>query len=206
MKRLALWLLPYAGALLIRLIFLSCKKRYHFPKDLPDPDEPILVAFWHGELLMQPFLYRRFRGDHKVAVMVSEHSDGELIVRTVRHFGIEAVRGSSRRGGVKALVGAIRKMREGYDVAITPDGPRGPRHSVAPGIVALARRSGRPIYPFGYAPDRYWKLKSWDRFIVPKPFSTIDFYVGEPLKIGNEDDNEAKERIKKALLKITKIE
>ncbi len=201
-KKLLLWLTPPFGALLIRLIYLTCKKEFHFPKERPDPKAPIIIAFWHGELLMQPFLYQKFRGKHKASVMVSEHSDGELIVRVIRFFGIEAVRGSSRKGGVKALVGALKLLRQGYDVAITPDGPKGPRYSVAPGVLALARKGGAPIYPFSYRSSRQWELGSWDRFIIPKPFSTLHFFVGEPLKNLPSDDNEAKERIKAALMRL----
>ena len=206
MKDLLLHLAPPLGAFLIKLIYLTCKKEFHLPKRLPDPDEPIIVAFWHGELLMQPFLYRKLRADHKVAVMISDHRDGELIARVVRYFGIEAVRGSSRRGGVKALIAALKKLNNGYDIAITPDGPKGPRRSVAPGIVALAQRSGAMIYAFSYTPSRYWQLQSWDRFVIPKPFSRIDFYVSEPLKIDGIDDNEAKKLVRSLLDQITKTE
>jgi len=138
--------------------------------------------------------------------MISEHFDGELIARTNRYFGIDAVRGSSKRGGAKALIGAMRLLKSGYDVAITPDGPRGPRRSVAGGVVALAKKSDAYILPFSYASTRYWKLGSWDGFIIPKPFSRIDFFVGEPLKITSLDDNEAKALIKRRLLEINKID
>ncbi|MRI59358.1 MAG: hypothetical protein C6H99_07625 [Epsilonproteobacteria bacterium] len=199
-KRVLLWLLPPLGALLIRGLFLTCKKRYHL-RSLPD--EPLIIAFWHGNLLMQPFLYKRVRPKRKVWVMISEHFDGELIARIISYFGFGAVRGSPKKGGAKALIGALRKLKEGDDVAITPDGPRGPIYSVAPGIVALAQKSGAYIVPFAYRCDRCWRLGSWDRFMIPKPFSTIDFYVGEPLKIDGMEQEEAKAFIKDQMLQYT---
>ncbi len=132
--------------------------------------------------------------------MISEHFDGELIARVIAFFGLNALRGSPKKGGAKALIGAFRKLRSGDDIAITPDGPRGPIFSVAPGIVALAKKSDSYIVPFCYRPSRYWRLKSWDRFIIPKPFCTIDFFIGKPFKIGQMSDNEAEAFIKERML------
>jgi lysophospholipid acyltransferase (LPLAT)-like uncharacterized protein len=200
MKRWLLRLLPPVGALFVRFLYLTAKKRFHLPAKMPAPDQNVVIAFWHGELLMQPFLYRKFRPEgHKAAVMVSEHSDGEFIVQVVRRFGVEAVRGSSRRGGAKALIAALRKLKAGYDVGITPDGPRGPRGSVAPGVVSLAKKSRLLIYPFGYTPSAAWQLKSWDRFVIPKPFCTIDFYVGEPIDVEGLEESEAAKLLKSRL-------
>ncbi len=186
----------------MRLLYASCKKRFILPKELPC--EPFIVAFWHGELLMQPFLYKRVRGSHPVAVMISEHFDGELIARTIEHFGFSAIRGSSRRGGAKVLVAAIKKLKEGYDIAITPDGPRGPRHSVASGIVALSQKTGAKIVPFSYEASAFWQLKSWDHFTIPKPFSTLFFRVGEPFDVAGLEEDEAKEFVKNQMLQYSK--
>ena len=196
-RRILLAILPPLGALLIRILFLTCKKRYHL-RSLPD--EPIIISFWHGNLLMQPFLYRKARPKRRAWVMISEHFDGELIARVISFFGFGAVRGSPKKGGAKALIAALRKLKEGDDIAITPDGPRGPIYSVAPGIVAMARKSGAPIVPFAFKTERFWRLKSWDRFVIPKPFSTIDFYIGEPIDIDGMSDEEAKAFIKDQML------
>ncbi|MRJ02668.1 MAG: lysophospholipid acyltransferase family protein [Epsilonproteobacteria bacterium] len=204
LKRLLLWIVPPLGSAIIRGLYLSCRREFHLPKGEIDPSRPYIFVFWHGALLMQFFPYRRLRGDHKVAVIISEHLDGELIVRISKRFGVEAIRGSSRRGGVKALIGALRMVERGYDVAITPDGPRGPRYSVAPGVIALARKSGAPIIPLGYVPSSYWQLKSWDGFIIPKPFSKIDFYIGEPFRIDGLSDGEAELVVRDHLMKVSK--
>jgi len=190
-------LLPPIGALIIRALFLTCKKRYHLR---PLPDKPIIVAFWHGNLLMQHYLYKKARPKRKVWVMISEHFDGELIARTISFFGVGAVRGSSKKGGAKALIAALRKLKMGDDIAITPDGPRGPALSVAPGIVALAKKSGSQIVPMCYKPKKFWRMKSWDGFMIPKPFTTIDFYVGEPFGIDDLGEEEAKAYIKDQML------
>lgn len=200
----ALMLLPPLGALLMRIIFFSCKKVYNIPDNLPK--EPFIVAFWHGELLMQPFLYKKVRGNHPIAVMISEHFDGELIARTIKYFGFAAIRGSSKKGGAKVLIQALKKLKAGCDVAITPDGPRGPRYSVAPGIVGLSQKSNAYIVPFSYTASAFWELKSWDRFIIPKPFCTIIFSVGKPLRVDGLDMHRAQLVIKNALMQLHKKE
>ncbi|BCD68582.1 Kdo2-lipid IVA 3' secondary acyltransferase [Nitratiruptor sp. YY09-18] len=182
----------------MRLLYATCKKEFKIEGGIPQ--EPCIIAFWHGELLMHPFLYQKLRPNHKIAAMISEHFDGELIARTIAYFGFDAIRGSSRKGGAKALIAAFRKIKEGYDIAITPDGPRGPRHSVAPGIVALAKKSNAPIVIFHYEASKCWQLKSWDRFIIPKPFSKITFFVKKPFKINSFDDNKAKAFIQEKML------
>lgn len=197
LRRLALALVPPLGALLMRIIFFTCKKIYNIPDNLPK--EPFIVAFWHGELLMEPFLYQKIRGDHPIAVMISEHFDGELIARTIGYFGFEAIRGSSKKGGAKVLIQALKRLKAGSDVAITPDGPRGPRHSVAPGIAILSQKSDAYIVPFSYSASKYWQLRSWDRFIIPKPFSTLHFRVGEPFKLAGMDEERARREVKRRL-------
>ncbi len=197
LRRLAIMLVPPLGALLMRIIFFSCKKIYNIPDNLPK--EPFIVAFWHGELLMQPFLYKKFRGDHPIAVMISEHFDGELIAKTIGSFGFEAIRGSTKKGGAKVLIQALKKLKSGSDVAITPDGPRGPRHSVAPGITVLSQKSDAYIVPLSYSASKYWQLRSWDRFIIPKPFSTLVLKVGEPFKLTRMDEEHARQEVKRRL-------
>ena len=153
---------------------------------------------------MQPFLYKKIRGSHPIAVMISEHFDGELIARTIAHFGFASIRGSSKKGGAKVLIQALRMMQQGYDIAITPDGPRGPRHSVAPGIVVLAQKYNAYIVPFTYSASRYWQLRSWDRFIVPKPFSTLTFTIGEPFSVDGLELEAARSMVEERLKKLSR--
>lgn len=198
-KKLLLLFAPIFGYVFVWLIYLTCKKRYDIASKIPD--EPFIIAFWHGELLMQPFLYKYLRPDHKVAAMISEHADGEVLARLIGFFGFESSRGSGRKNGAKALLSSLRKMDDGYDVAITPDGPRGPRHSMAEGIVAIAQKKKAKIVLFNYQASSFWQLKSWDKFVVPKPFSTITFFASEPICIADKDSSQALELIKTGLLK-----
>lgn len=191
-------ILPFVMQLFVRFIYLTNKKRFHHPKELKD--KVYVVAFWHGELLMQPFNYQKLKPKGKVSAMISEHKDGESITKTVEYLGIHSIRGSSSKGGAKALIGAIKELKRGDDIAITPDGPRGPRHSVADGIVAISQKTKSKILLFNCKPSNYWQFNSWDKFIVPKPFGTIDFYISEPLDIQNMSFDEAKQVIQEKLL------
>lgn len=189
---------PFIMQLIVRFIYLTNKKVFYHPKI--NEDEAHLVAFWHGELLMQPFNYQKLKPNGKVSAMISEHKDGEAITRTVEYLGIHSVRGSSSRGAAKVLISAIKEIKGGDDIAITPDGPRGPRHSVADGIVAISQKTNAKILVFNCKPTKYWQFNSWDKFIVPKPFGTIKFFIAEPLDISGMEMEEAKELIKEKML------
>jgi len=136
-----------------------------------------ILAFWHRHLLLMPYAYRG-RG---VSVLVSRSRDGELIARTVERFGIHAARGSSSRGGAAGLRALLRQARAGLDVAFTPDGPRGPRGVVQPGVLLAAASTGWPIVPVGWAARPCRRLASWDRMVVPLPGARLLFVYGEPL-------------------------
>jgi len=181
---------PYILHLIVKFIYFTSKKVFHHATI--DEKQPLVVAFWHGELLMQPFNYQKLRPHSSVKAIISEHKDGEAITRTVEHLGIGSIRGSSSKGGAKALISTIKELKNGNDIAITPDGPRGPRFSVADGIVAISKKSGAKIAVFNCKPTKYWQLKSWDRFIIPKPFGTIEFFIQEPFDISEMDMEEAK--------------
>lgn len=150
---------------------------------------PILFALWHGEML--PLLWHH--RDQGVAVLVSEHKDGEIIARILHRMGYALVRGSTSRGAGRALLGLVRVLKDGNDVAITPDGPRGPRHKFAPGAVVAAHRAGAAILPTVAHVDRFWKLSTWDGFIVPKPFARITIAYGPPTFVAASSPREAAE-------------
>ncbi len=137
--------------------------------------------------------------DVKMSLMISDHFDGEMIAKSVSYFGFNTIRGSSTRGGIKALKESFKKIDLGQSIAITPDGPRGPRHSVADGIVAISQKKGLEVVVLSYKASSFWKMKSWDEFIIPKPFSTLDFYASEPFSLAGLSKEEAKEEIKKRL-------
>ncbi|HEY2066156.1 MAG TPA: lysophospholipid acyltransferase family protein [Gemmatimonadaceae bacterium] len=134
----------------------------------------VLFALWHGELL--PLLWQH-RGE-RVAIVISEHRDGEIIARIAESLGYGTVRGSSSRGASRALIGLMRAIDAGMDAAITPDGPRGPARVFAPGAAVAAQRTGALIVPIRAEASRAWRLKSWDRFLIPKPFARVRVRYG----------------------------
>jgi lysophospholipid acyltransferase (LPLAT)-like uncharacterized protein len=148
---------------------------------------PFVFAFWHGQML--PLLYRH-RGEG-VAVLISEHGDGEIIARIATSFGYRTIRGSTSRGATRALVAMAKALDDGIELAITPDGPRGPARSVAPGVLAVAQRAGVPIVPIGVAAPSAWHLKSWDRFLIPRPFSSVRIQYGDPITLASGSAREA---------------
>ena len=150
----------------------------HYQAVVDSGRQPIL-ALWHGRIL--PGLhYFRNRG---IVVITSQNFDGEWIARILHRFGFGTARGSSSRGGARALVQLRRDLADGRAAAFTVDGPRGPARVVQPGAVFLAGATGQPIVPYHVESDRHWTLTSWDRTQIPKPFSTVALVIGEPIDI-----------------------
>jgi lysophospholipid acyltransferase (LPLAT)-like uncharacterized protein len=143
---------------------------------------PFLFMCWHEALL--PLLWRH-RGQD-IALVVSEARDGQYLADFGRRLGYRLVRGSSTRGSVRALIGAIRELEQGHAVAMTPDGPRGPRRELKPGIIAAAQRTGAAILPLHSDANRTWRFRSWDRFMLPKPFARVGVGYGPPIRVGRE--------------------
>jgi lysophospholipid acyltransferase (LPLAT)-like uncharacterized protein len=199
LRALALKIIPFIGSSVIRFLYLSNTKVYHAPKTLGD--HPFIMACWHGELLMIPYAYKRYKKNPHVKLLISEHFDGNLIAKTLHFFGFETIRGSSTRGGVKALISSIKDLNNGYDIGITPDGPKGPRHEVSDGIVVMAQKAKVKIVLVEIKPTKYWKLSSWDKFIIPKPFGEIHYYISDLIDIEGMALEDAKELIKQGLLK-----
>lgn len=137
----------------------------------------IVFALWHGDLL--PLLYQH--RNEGVAVLISEHRDGELIARVAEAFGFRTVRGSTSRGASRALVGLSRELVNGHDVAITPDGPRGPARSFAPGALIAAHRAHSPVIAVGLSAKPAWRLGTWDRFVIPRPFAKVRIAYSDPV-------------------------
>jgi lysophospholipid acyltransferase (LPLAT)-like uncharacterized protein len=151
--------------------------------------KPVIFVFWHGQLL--PLVhYHRSEG---IVVLVSEHADGEYITRVIERHGFSTVRGSSTRGATKGLKGLIRAAREGRDLALTPDGPRGPAHQFKPGALAVAQATGLPIIPVAVAASRAWRFRSWDGFLVPQPLARIRIEYGPPRIVPRDADRAALE-------------
>jgi lysophospholipid acyltransferase (LPLAT)-like uncharacterized protein len=151
---------------------------------------PVVLVLWHGEML--PLLY--YHRGRDIAVLVSEHGDGEIIARILAGFGFRLVRGSSSRGAARALIAVDRELAAGYDVGITPDGPRGPLHSVAPGALLAAHRAKVCMLPLAAKASAFWQLGSWDRFMIPKPFARVVVAYGDPVAVDAPSSREAGER------------
>jgi len=155
--------------------------------------ERVILAFWHGRIVMMPFAYAG-RG---ICIMNSGHRDGALVSQAIQPFGIEVVYGSSTRGWVRGLRGLLEAHRRGKDLAVVPDGPRGPRCHAKSGAVQLARATGAPIYPAAFGASRGWVLKrSWDWLLIPAPFARVHYVVGEPLVVPSDATAEGMEALR----------
>lgn len=151
--------------------------------------KPYILSSWHGQLLVHIWA-NRFRG---IAAMISEHGDGEIIARMMVTWGFVPVRGSSTRGGRRALVEMVEQIRGGRAFAITPDGPRGPAGVLQPGVLIASFKGGAPIITIRSEASRAWRLGNWDRFEIPKPFAKVRIIYGDPWQATATDDEAAKE-------------
>jgi lysophospholipid acyltransferase (LPLAT)-like uncharacterized protein len=180
-ERLLIWV----GAWLLRLLVASLRLRVEHPERLRErvTAEPYIWVFWHNQLLLIPVIWNRFlnAADRPLGkALTSLSGDGELVALFLARFGVDSVRGSSARGGAGALRELAGWLKRGHDIGLTPDGSRGPIYEIKPGLVLLAQLSGRPILPLSFEFSSSWRLKSWDRFFIPKPFSQVTLIVGEP--------------------------
>ena len=156
---------------------------------------PLIISFWHACILPATYLFRNVG----IRVMSSNSYDGEYMGRIIHKFGFVAVKGSSSRNAVRALLGLRRALQQGWAVAFTLDGPRGPRQKVKPGPVALARSSGVPLTTFHIAVDQAWVLNTWDRLIIPKPFSRVLMRFGKLIPVPVDASDEAVDRFQQQL-------
>lgn len=190
-QRIALWFISLVGFLAIRLICatmryeVSCESQTEVPPEQMPPPSSI-APFWHRSVFSATYFFRR-RG---ISVMTSRSFDGEYIARIIESFGFKAVRGSSTRGGVRALLGMHDIVENGGVAAFTIDGPRGPKYVAKPGPVLLSRNTGAPIYSFYVAVSSAWVLKSWDDFIIPRPFAKAHIRWSRALSVPRGADNE----------------
>jgi lysophospholipid acyltransferase (LPLAT)-like uncharacterized protein len=148
-------------------------------------DGPVIVAFWHNRLTMMPYCWPSKAPFH---MLISSHPDGQLIAKTVGHFGFSTIAGSSTRGGSDALRSLVKQLKAGESVGITPDGPRGPRMRASDGTLSLARLAGVPILPAAVSVSRRLVLNTWDRLIIALPFGRGAMVWGEPLTVPRDAD------------------
>ena len=196
-RKLGVIFIPIFIFILMKLLWFTYRKKYHF---IDEPiEEQCMAVTWHSELLIAPQVYRKLRKKQKTAAIIAQHHDGELIARTLNFLGILPLRGSSRRGAKAVLLAAITALKDGFSIMITPDGPKGPRYSMSDGAVALALRSKLPLMVVNYKADAYWKLNSWDQFIIPKPFTSLDIYH-QIITLSDMEKPEAKKYLLKQML------
>ncbi len=187
-QRIGLTLVSTLGYLAIRLIGPTLRFTVSIEEGGPPAEHyhPAIYVFWHRCVFPATWFFRK----RNIAVMTSKSFDGEYIARIIEMFGFPAVRGSSSRGGVRALLGMHKVLDKKNSVAFTIDGPRGPRYVAKPGPVLLARNTGAPIMCFHIALEKAWVLNSWDSFMIPKPFSRAFLRIGPLMQVPRGIDNE----------------
>lgn len=180
MKKLKFLIVGILGSWLIRLLALTIRI-HDDPKGFNEKIQTIhaIYTFWHCLMLIPAYIGR----NKNIQVLISQHSDGEYIAQVIKRLGFGVIRGSTTRGGARAVKAMVDKVRKGYPIAITPDGPRGPRFVVQPGSIYLSQKTRLPIIPTTVGLSRYWKLPSWDEFRIPKPFSRAIMIYGDPIHI-----------------------
>ncbi|TGN17175.1 lysophospholipid acyltransferase family protein [Leptospira idonii] len=189
-RKFLVWFLPLVAVFLQRLVGLTSSIRVlgdESYNSLVKNKSPLILSIWHTNVLYSPYLHR----GKNVAVLISESKDGDFINEVVHRFGNTSIRGSSSKGGSKALKAMILHLKKGFSAAFTPDGPRGPALIVQPGLIAAAQVTQAPIVPFHYECSRQWILeKAWDKHRVPKPFTTFVVCYGNPIYIPREMNDE----------------
>lgn len=198
--RILVWVL----AMYIRLVFMTSRKQYHIhpeAKTYMRGEHNAIFAFWHGRMMMMPCLCPPH---HQMHVLISLHRDGIFISDTMKEFGLKTIHGSTSKNGRHALMNMLRMLRHGDNVAITPDGPRGPHQVAAAGIVVAAKLSGKAVVPITFCAKNHKRFTSWDRFMLAWPFTQISFCVGAPIMIDKQTpDEESRIAVEYAMNRLT---
>jgi lysophospholipid acyltransferase (LPLAT)-like uncharacterized protein len=197
-EKLLLAVVPRLGYAYIRLLRLTMRLEYR-NRDVLEraraAEGQYILAFWHSRFVMMPYCYP---GD-RLVVLSSQHRDSRMLARILARFGLDRVWGSSTKDGALGLRALLRRVRDGYDVGFTPDGPKGPRRRAKAGVVAAAKLSGLPIIPVAFSANRARRLRSWDRTLVPKLFGRGLFIYGEPIRIPRGAGEAEVERLRSLL-------
>jgi lysophospholipid acyltransferase (LPLAT)-like uncharacterized protein len=181
-------ILCFIGAIAIRLIFWTSRREWIVHPDTRPylhGGEQLVLAFWHGRLMMMPYFKPRRRRIH---VLISGHKDGVIISKVIRWFGIDTITGSSSKGGSEAFREMLRAAKRGDNLCFTPDGPRGPLQQAVAGVVHAAKHTGLPVVPVTFSATRCKRLKSWDKFMVGLPFGHLCFVAGSPIHVEKRAD------------------
>ncbi len=183
-RRISRW--ARLGVLFVRLLGRTWRFQVSHDgavRQLRADKRPLIFSLWHGEMLPLLYLHR----DEGVTVLISEHADGEIIARIAGRLGYRTVRGSTSRGATRALLGLARVLEEGGELAITPDGPRGPARSFAPGVAIVAHRASAPVIGVSAVASSGWRLKTWDRFLIPRPFARVRVAYSDSVNVEAND-------------------
>ena len=206
--KLAYSVICWVGAKYIKFVSFTnswsfINKKY--VENLWKKNEAFILCFWHGRLLMMPLSWNKKK---KINVLISTHSDGQLLSKTVKYFNIETITGSSSKGGSEAIRNIIKSLKSGISIGMTPDGPRGPRMKVNSAIIKIASLTGHKIVPLSYSVKKKFFLNSWDKSLVALPFGKGCFVWGKPIKIkkniSTNEDLKLSKRLENNLLKLTK--
>ena len=206
--KLAYSIICWIGAKYIKFVSFTTKwffinKKY--VENLWKKNESFILCFWHGRLLMMPLSWNIKK---KINVLISAHSDGQLLSKTVKYFDIKTIIGSSSKGGSEAIRNIIKSLKSGISIGMTPDGPRGPRMKINSAIIKIASLTGNKIVPLSYSVKKKIFLNSWDKFLVALPFGKGCFIWGKPIKIkkniSSNEDLKLSNKLEKILIKLTK--
>lgn len=200
LRQLGQVIIPFLAYILMRITWFTTFKNFHFITSVGE-DQHVCVC-WHGELFMAPQAYRYVHKKHPASAIISQHFDGELMAGTLNRFNIRPLRGSSRKGAQKVLLQAFRSIKNGEEVLITPDGPKGPRHTVSDGAIGLALKSKLPMLVINFTAQRFWQFGSWDKFVIPKPFSKVEFYI-QSISLEGMEFDEARKFLSNKMLEHT---
>ncbi len=197
--------LSFLGKQYIDFIYFSSKKHFINLENifkLWNSNKKTINIFWHNRIALMPKLYT----GKGIKILISEHSDGEIITRIVKRYkGLNTVRGSTRRGAIKGLKALIKEIKD-FDICITPDGPRGPKYKLQDGVIFLAKLTGYPIIPLAYNVKKKYIFNSWDNFIFPYPFNEVVYVAGDPIYINKTDEiSQIKNYVEDSLKKVTEI-
>lgn len=176
---------------LVNCLFRTLRVHFENQEGLDTHGKGAIFVTWHGRSLIPANVFR----DKGYWALISLSRDGELQNNVFRRFGFQTIRGSTGRGGIKGALQMARKVKDGGVLAFTPDGPRGPTHKVQLGVILMAEKSGAPIIPLGISAQGRWLMKSWDAYMVPKPFTDAYFLVGEPIQVPPDLDEAGREAI-----------
>ena len=188
-----IWLIGFLATWLIRIVGWTLRFRVDDQAGITkkSPDFPLIWLLWHNRIFVVPYVYRKYVPERSGAVLTSASKDGEIIARVMARFKADAIRGSSSRRSKAALKEMMDRLNKGEDLCVTPDGPRGPKYVMQPGAVGVAQATGAKLFPVHVRYAKAWRLKSWDQFFIPKPFSKVSIVFGEYFEIPKTESDEA---------------